>query len=224
MSETIRIPLFPLGLVLLPGMTLPLHIFEERYKQMIGECLAEGTPFGIVLFDGGAIRRVGCLARVIEVLERYDDGRLDILTRGGERFVIRELLEEKAYMEARVVLFDDEAEAAEAAGRLPDLMAAAWEQLKELVDLDLGFDPRDPGDAAQARQLAFSVGALEGFAPAERQTLLEMTSASERLGKCLQALSAIAARHRLTREIKRVIGGNGHPPKTILQALAEGSK
>jgi Lon protease-like protein len=60
-----RIPLFPLGLVLLPGMVLPLHIFEERYKQMISECLATNRSFGIVWFDGQAIRTMGCTARIV---------------------------------------------------------------------------------------------------------------------------------------------------------------
>jgi Lon protease-like protein len=105
--KTHQIPLFPLGLVLLPDMMLPLHIFEERYKEMVSACLANDRPFGIVLFDGGAIRSVGCMARITEVLKRYDDGRMDIMTRGGERFVIRELIEEQAYMEARVFFFDD---------------------------------------------------------------------------------------------------------------------
>jgi Lon protease-like protein len=77
-----RIPLFPLGLVLLPGMALPLHIFEERYKQMISECLAARTSFGIIWFDGQSIHSVGCTARVIKVLHRYEDGRMDILTKG----------------------------------------------------------------------------------------------------------------------------------------------
>ena len=104
----IQIPLFPLGLVLLPGMSLPLHIFEERYKLMIAECLADDNPFGIVLFDGQNIRSVGCTARVVDVIKRYDDGRLDILTRGERRFVISEVIEERLYMEARVTFFEDD--------------------------------------------------------------------------------------------------------------------
>ena len=107
MTERVTIPLFPLGLVLLPDMRLPLHIFEERYKRMISECLAEDRPFGIVLFDGPSIRSVGCMARITEVMKRYDDGRMDIMTRGGERFVIQELIEDQDYMEARVFVFDD---------------------------------------------------------------------------------------------------------------------
>ena len=110
MDKTKKVPLFPLGVVLLPETLLPLHIFEERYKQMISECLNEGKPFGIVLFDGTAIRSVGCMAEITEVTRRYDDGRMDIITEGKDRFVIHEIIEEKPYMEARVVFFDDEDE------------------------------------------------------------------------------------------------------------------
>lgn len=220
MTETIKIPLFPLGVVLLPDMLLPLHIFEERYKQMIGECLAAERPFGIVLFDGQSVRSVGCMARITEVLKRYDDGRLDIMTRGGERFVIRELIEERAYMEARVFFFEDGAEP------LPDdleaLIARALELLKQMVDLDMGFDPARLGGRIDPRSLSFAIAALEGFAPAERQGFLEMTSPVERLRRCVGTLSRIVTRHRLTREIQQMIGGNGHPPPSILRELQDG--
>ena len=104
------IPLFPLGLVLLPHMPLPLHIFEERYKSMIAECLKKNTRFGIVFLDGSDIRMVGCTARILKVLKRYSDGRLDILTQGEERFVIKEMFDRKPYLEGRVDYFDDEPE------------------------------------------------------------------------------------------------------------------
>src|SRR5256885_7151499 len=81
-----RFPLFPLGLVLLPTEILPLHIFEERYKLMIGRCIEEETEFGIVWLAEGGLRDVGCSASVAQVLERTDDGRMNILARGGRPF------------------------------------------------------------------------------------------------------------------------------------------
>ena len=221
-TETRKIPLFPLGLVLLPDMRLPLHIFEERYKRMISECLAEDRPFGIVLFDGPSIRSVGCMARITEVMKRYDDGRMDIMTRGGERFVIQELIEDQDYMEARVFVFDDSEDASD--DDLADVVDAAWHLLKEMADLDTGFDPSTLGDHIPPKRLSFAIASLEGFVPAERQGFLEMTSSSERLKKSVQALSKIVARNRLTREIQQMIGGNGHPPKTILRELADQPK
>jgi Lon protease-like protein len=219
-TPIIKIPLFPLGLVLLPGMRLPLHIFEERYKQMISDCLAEGRPFGIVLFDGQSIHSVGCMARIDAVVKRYDDGRMDIMIRGGERFVIRELIEERAYMEARVFFFDD-AEKVSPDDSLDEAIETAMHLLKEAADIDAGFDSSTFGGRVDPKQLSFAIAALEGFAPAERQGLLEMTSPAERLNKCVQALSRIVARNRLTREIQKMIGGNGHPPRSILRELED---
>jgi Lon protease-like protein len=217
MAEICKIPLFPLGLVLLPDMLLPLHIFEERYKQMISECLADDRPFGIVLFDGASIRLVGCMARITEVVKRYDDGRMDIMTRGGERFVIRELIEDQAYMEARVLFFDDGKDAPD--DNLADVIDTALHLLKEMIDVDLGFDPSKLGGQLTPERLSYAIAALEGFAPAERQGFLEMTSASERLKKCVLVLSDIVTRSRLSREIQQAIGGNGHPPKSIIREI-----
>jgi len=214
-----KIPLFPLGLVLLPDMLLPLHIFEERYKQMIAECLAQDMPFGIVLFDGQSIRAAGCMARITEVIKRYDDGRMDIMTRGGERFVIRELIEDRAFMEARVLFFNDGEEAAD--DDLENVIKNALNLLNEMGNIDVGFDPSIPGGHINPKQLAFTIAAQEGFAPAERQGLLELTSASERLKKCVLALSRIVSRNRLTREIQQMIGGNGNPPKSILREIED---
>ena len=106
-SET-TIPIFPLGLVLMPRITLPLHIFEERYKLMIADCLKEDKEFGIVYYNATDIQTAGCTAKILKIIERYDDGRLDILTRGQQRFRIKEILDRKAYLEARITYFDDE--------------------------------------------------------------------------------------------------------------------
>lgn len=215
-----RIPLFPLGLVLLPGMSLPLHIFEERYKQMIAGCLAEDRPFGIVLFDGQTVRSAGCTARVSQVLKRYEDGRLDIMTRGEHRFVVNELMEDKPYMEARVTFFDDDDETTPA-GDVSTLMTAAHNLLKNL-SRD-GFMPEAAGEPTPSdpASLSFFIASLEGFTHIERQQILEMTSGSERLHKCVEALTKIGERFQLTRIIEKIIGGNGQPPEYVLQKLSD---
>ena len=110
MQSGIKIPLFPLGLVLLPQMPLPLHIFEERYKLMIGECLEKNEEFGIVYFNGTDIQAIGCTASIHKVVKRYNDGRLDILTRGENRLEINEIVDHKPYLEAGVTFFDDKLE------------------------------------------------------------------------------------------------------------------
>ncbi len=101
------LPLFPLNLVLFPGEPLPLHIFEPRYKLMIGECLAEEKPFGVVLFEGEEIKTTGTSASVSRLLRSYDDGRMDILSVGHKRFKILGFNTEMPYLQARVEYFDD---------------------------------------------------------------------------------------------------------------------
>jgi len=216
----IRIPLFPLGLVLLPGMSLPLHIFEERYKLMIAECLAGDRPFGIVLFDGQTLRSAGCTARISDVIKRYDDGRLDIATCGEQRFVIHELIEEKPYMEARIAFLEDDDEA-QPAGGVSEALAAARKLLQDLRrDRFLSQDVSpvllsDPGS------LSFFIASLEGFTHAERQQILETTSSTDRLRKCVDSLMKIRDRFQLTRTIEKIIGGNGQPPESVRKKLAD---
>ena len=177
MTETIKIPLFPLGLVLLPGMELPLHIFEARYRLMISECVADMTPFGIVQFDGQAIHSVGCMARITEVIEAYDDGRMDIMTRGEGRFVVRELIQEKAYMEARVIFFDDNMEAED--HDTTEVVQRAMDLIEAASDGDAGLSASAVTADMNPKQLSFAIAAMEGFSPAERQGLLEMVSPAE---------------------------------------------
>ncbi len=106
------LPLFPLQVVLLPGGELPLHIFEDRYKEMIGEVLrgelAFGNEFGVVLSSEKGIVNTGCTATVDQVLRRYPDGRMDILTRGRRRFEIVEAGRRASFLRGSVDFFDDD--------------------------------------------------------------------------------------------------------------------
>ena len=106
-----RFPLFPLGIVLLPGELVPLHIFEERYKTMIGECLDQESEFGILWMGDDGLQEVGCAAQVDEVLERMDDGRLNIAVRGTEPFRLNRRIDDLEYPAGDVELLDDEDDA-----------------------------------------------------------------------------------------------------------------
>ena len=110
-----EIGLFPLGLVLLPTEQVPLHIFEPRYRELIGETLEHGRPFGIVYADEDGLRQVGTLATVTEVVERFADGRLNIIVEGGARFRLLELTEGRAFATGSVEPFDDQHDPAEPA-------------------------------------------------------------------------------------------------------------
>ncbi|MFZ0272552.1 MAG: LON peptidase substrate-binding domain-containing protein [Acidobacteriaceae bacterium] len=103
-----RIPLFPLDTVLFPGAALPLRIFEERYREMVAECLTERKPFGVVRSDGEQMAIIGCMAKIVRVVKRYDDGQLDILCEGVQRFEIEGLDESRTFLQADVEFFEDE--------------------------------------------------------------------------------------------------------------------
>src|SRR5918993_1539742 len=104
------IPLFPLNVVLMPGAPLPLHIFEERYKQMVNECLEQEDEFGMVFADESGTREVGCTAKIVELVERYEDGRMLILVEGSRRFKLNNVLTGKPYYVGEIEYFQDEPE------------------------------------------------------------------------------------------------------------------
>jgi ATP-dependent Lon protease len=218
--ETI-IPIFPLGLVLLPEMSLPLHIFEERYKAMTRVCIEQNIEFGIVYFIGKQFQTKGCTARIVRVLKRYDDGRLDIMTRGQNRFAIKELLDEKPYLEAKVAFFDDQPE--ENAGA-EDFRQLARRGLQLLRQIDKSVDQSQTNgfsDRLDLKSVSFSLAACDGFSFEEKQRFLEMKSTARRLRKAVSALEKLAERLRITREIERIIDGNGQLPGSLQTRLKQ---
>ena len=213
MPDRTLIPLFPLGVVLLPGLPLPLHIFEERYKRMIGECLEREEVFGMVAYTGTQIKSAGCTARVTEVLKRYDDGRLDIMTAGERRFVIFEQDESKPYLQGWVEFFDDEQEELEDRDRELALKGLI---LRDELSRLLGSTATQEGSGAvELREISFVLAGSQGFSLEEKQAFLEMTSTRERLSRAVPALEKLIDRYKVTLEIKRIIGGNGHPPSVL---------
>ena len=110
-----KIPLFPLEVVLFPEAALPLHIFEDRYKEMVSVCLAEKIGFGVVCAQREGLAVVGCTAEIVRILEQYPDGRLDILCQGANRFEIENLDNSRNYLQAEVDFFGDEGRTCHAA-------------------------------------------------------------------------------------------------------------
>ena len=212
------VPIFPLGIVMLPEQLIPLHIFEERYKLMIGECLSDDKMFGIVYFDGQKMCSAGCSARVDKVLKEYPNGRLDIFTRGDRRFVVGQLDESKSYLQATVDYFDDDPEEPDA-GMQRDARRGIM-----LLDQVAGLEPHkkslDWTDGADFKSISFLVAGSAGFNAPEKQKFLEMTSTRKRLQKSVAALSRIIDRSRLTEEIQSLIGGNGSLPESLKQRLS----
>lgn len=107
-DSIMMIPLFPLSMVLFPGTALPLHIFEDRYREMVGECLRDEKEFGVVRAEQEQMALVGCTAKILRVTERYADGRMDILCEGERRFEIEGLDDSRSFLQAEVSFFEDE--------------------------------------------------------------------------------------------------------------------
>lgn len=199
--EGTLLPLFPLRVVLLPGAPLPLHIFEDRYKEMIGDAVRDGTEFGVVQAGEKGILNVGCTATVHEVINRYDDGRLDILSIGRRRFEIFMLDEEKSYLRGAVNFFDDE----DAEPAPIELKAMALAGLKLL---SAGDDTADVPDYTDP-QLSFKVGHFITDLPF-RQLLLALRSETERLRHIASYLPDYLAKLKRIEHIRKVAPTNGH--------------
>jgi len=208
MKSEDTIPLFPLGIVLMPRIPLPLHIFEERYKLMIGDCLAEDRDFGVVYLNATDIQAAGCTARILKVIKRYDDGRLDILTRGQRRYLIKEIFDNKAYLEAGITYFDDdEPTDISDCQDLAEKGIALLKQFTSELESQEGYDFTEDMDY---KSISFFIAGCEGFSHDEKQHFLEMTSTRERLKKSVGSLEKIIERMKITSEIHKIIGGNGN--------------
>jgi Lon protease-like protein len=206
-----ELPIFELPLVLLPGELLPLHIFEERYKRMIARCLDHGEPFGIVFRDDeGGARRIGCEARVTEVTERFDDGRLNIIVTGERPFRVLDRFEAAEYPAGEVEPVesppDDDDEATDSA-------AEAREAFAELVR-HVGGDP--PDDAELETYDSYGIAARVELPAETKQRLLELRSEPERMGVLAAALGTLVDTVSRSREIAERAKVNG---KVILGDL-----
>src|ERR1700730_8696586 len=129
------LPLFPLSVVLFPRTTLPLHIFEDRYRQMIGDVMEDKSEFGVVLAGEKGICNSGCTAVVDKVLEQYPDGRLDLLAIGRRRFEILTLDDDKPYLRGEVSFFDDE-EFDQTAADLRERVIGFYKDMRDVADVN----------------------------------------------------------------------------------------
>jgi Lon protease-like protein len=204
MEKPPRIPLFPLDVVLLPSMPLPLHIFEPRYREMVGRCLEGGLEFGMILAANNNIASVGCTAEILEKIREYPDGRVDILTEGRTPFRLVEMLSEKAYYEGVVEYLADAAAPADQ----PDERAliACFEQCHLLL---FGQAWVRPG-AAEDVALSYCMAGRLPIELEKKQALLEMRSENERQALLLQWLNELLPKLAHRQHGRRIAGGNGH--------------
>ncbi len=208
--DDLLIPLFPLEVVLFPGQRLPLHIFEERYKTMIRECLEEGGPreFGVVLAKENAIVNVGCTAEVVAVTRRYDDGRLDIVTAGRRRFEVLFVDESKEYLRAAAQFFQDQDEDRAVPEALSTQVTDLHRQVLQLIPQEA--EEGEKSEAKGKSPLSFQIAAPLPLDLDFKQMLLTLRSETERLERVGEYLRRLLPRLRLASHARAKAGGNGH--------------
>ena len=193
--------LFPLGIVLLPTERVPLHIFELRYQELIGECLEDDREFGLVFAGDDGVRAVGTRAAVLEVLDRFPDGRLNVVVEGRERFRIVEETSGRSFFTATVEPFADEEVLSQRADR--ERALELYRALGRVVDQPVEEPDLDSG------VLSFELAARVDFGPERKQTLLELQSEPERLKLVCDLLERAAEAITLERAVAEVASKNG---------------
>ncbi len=205
-----RIPIFPLDVVLFPGMTLPLHIFEPRYKVMVARCLDEPIEFGMVLAENKAVASIGCTTEIVRKIKDYPDGRLDIITEGRAVFRLVEVLEEKEYYEGIVEYPPDDVSTQDP--KTEAHLRELFQQYRTLLTSEPWVaSDRTPSAKGVSKSLAFSMAAELPLDLRVRQVLLEMKSEDFRrdfLTRWVRdSLPALVDQQRMRKR-----GGNGHGP------------
>ncbi len=196
------LPLFPLDVVLFPGAPLPLHIFEPRYKEMMTECLEQKKPFGMVRAKENAVAEVGCSAVILNVMKKYEDGRLDISSEGRQRFAIVELNHDRPFLQAEVTWFEDD-EPAPIDGKDAETAIQLHQQLFAVLGQDAEID-------AEKRPLSFQLANLLPVDLDFKQAILEMKSEAERIETLIEYYKATIPKVEKTLKARERASGNGH--------------
>ena len=196
-----EIGLFPLELVLLPTERVPLHVFEPRYKELVGECLREDREFGLLLEDEQGRRDVGTRALVVEVLEVFDDGRMNVVVEGRERFRLLELTDGRSFLTADVEPIEDVDDPP--ATRDVDRVFELFRRLIAVAEADVE-EPEEPGGP-----LSFELAARIDFGQDLKQELLELTSERKRLRRLAELIERAIVAIEREREVRERASGNG---------------
>jgi len=200
----VRLPLFPLNVVLLPGADMPLHIFEPRYRQMVRDCLEAKSPFGMLLALPNGMAGTGCTAEILEVTSRYGDGRCDILAVGREPFRIVELFPEEPLMRGDVDFLED---------RPVPVNPRISRELIELYETchTLIFDdyPRDPAESAEDK-ISYRIASRLPMDLLWKQRVLELRSEAERQERLVAYLREWAPHLQKEDTLRAQTAGNGH--------------
>ncbi len=206
METTATIPLFPLNAVLFPQQPLPLHIFEPRYQRLVADCMEHRKEFGVVLVHQGQLYQNGTCARIENVLERFDDGRLKILTLGKQRFRVRRLVEGKPYLEGEVEFWDDSDRPSPA---LDALLRQILALVRDYAALTGKIADTSLIDDYSPYGFSFFLAEINNYSLTRQQEILEMASAEERLLSGLQSLTQLIQKLKIDRKLREFLG-NGN--------------
>jgi ATP-dependent Lon protease len=199
-----RIPLFPLNVVLFPGEELPLHIFEPRYRRMARECLDGRSPFGMLLAMDDGVTHVGCTAEILEVVKRYPDGRMDIITVGRDPFRIVELFTEDPLLEGQIDYLEDREAPVE-----PKCKRKLIEEYETCHTLLFNSLPRDLEKAPDG-ELSYAIASTLPLDLLCKQQILELRNESERQERLLRYLCDWAPHLFKEKAMRQSAGSNGH--------------
>ena len=200
------IPLFPLPVVLFPGSALPLHIFERKYKLLINRSLRKGSEFGVIFTEENRMADVGCTARVDRVLRRYDDGKMDIVVRGGRRYRLREVdRRREAYFVGSVEFIEPEQDPLD-----PALAQETVDLHNDLIHLVYKSEEHQVSRGKVTEGLSFLLAQKAGMSLLKRQQLLELPTENERLRVLRDYLIDVLPKLKEVEEIKRVVQGDGY--------------
>jgi Lon protease-like protein len=199
-----RIPLFPLNVVLLPGAELPLHIFEPRYRQMVKDCLKHKSEFGMLLSMPNGVARVGCTAEIAEVVKRYPDDRMDILTVGRAPFRVVDLFPENPLLEGHVDYLEDRESSANPRTQreLVELFEACHTLIYDDYPKNLQAEPPD--------ELSYLIAGTLPMDLLWKQQILELRSESDRQERLVAYLREWAPHLQKKEAMRQRAGGNGH--------------
>ena len=197
------LPLFPLDLVLLPSVPLPLHIFEARYKEMIKECVEKKSQFGIIRAKEEAFVSTGCTAEIINVLKTYPDGRMNILVEGQKRFEVLQVNQERIFLQAEIFYLEDETDPASVSD--VERALALHGEIMQLAGAKA-----EETEKTNASQLAYRLAGSLPFDPDFQQALLEMNSEAKRVKAIISFFERILPALQRSASAKQRAGGNGH--------------
>lgn len=204
MNQPQRIPIFPLNVVLFPGMPLPLHIFEPRYKLMINRCMDEHLRFGMIVAGDSGMATVGTTAEIVQKVRDYPDGRMDILTVGRSIFSVKQIFDTEEYYEALVEYLMDVPYGENQASR-SDLL----DEFNRCHVLLFG-QPWSPSSEGAPVPLSYLLAARLPLDLVEKQRLLEERDEHNRRTLLQQSLSRLIPQIADRQRIRRSAGGNGH--------------